>query len=229
MLSERTLLCGPKLTIFLGEFGSGKTELAINYALQTKRLGCKTVLVDMDIHKPYFHSRDQRECLEAKGIEVIGAEKRFGHTELPVLPNGLLRVIQQPDYRVLIDVGGGDSAIVLKQFLEKLTQSSYEASFVVNMFRPFTDTIEKAITVLHRLEAASGLTITNLISNANIGQATTNEHIDKGISFIEQLSRKIKRPIHSVVVNERLGIPCGLKTQYPVFTLKPFTQYPWEK
>lgn len=111
---------GPKLKIFLGEYGSGKTELAINYAIQIKKLGYNTALVDMDIVKPYFHSREQRSLLEQRGVDVVAADQRLTNAELPVLPHDLNRVLYQNDYRVLMDVGGEILPLCWGNFLKKL-------------------------------------------------------------------------------------------------------------
>ena len=58
--------------VFLGEAGSGKSELALNFAQALAELGGKPVhFFDLDMTKPLFRSRDRREALEALGVEVI--------------------------------------------------------------------------------------------------------------------------------------------------------------
>ena len=57
---------GLKRFIFiLGNFGSGKTEISINLALDGAEKG-RTVLVDMDIINPYFKSSSKEELLTGK-------------------------------------------------------------------------------------------------------------------------------------------------------------------
>ncbi|WP_371369721.1 hypothetical protein [Sporomusa rhizae] len=220
---------GPKLKIFLGEYGSGKTELAINYAIQIKKLGYNTALVDMDIVKPYFHSREQRSLLEQRGVDVVAADQRLTNAELPVLPHDLNRVLYQNDYRVLMDVGGRDSAIVLGQFFEKITTNPYQAMLVINALRPFTSTISGVLEVYHRIENACGLKISSLISNTNLGRDTTEEHIQKGIALVENVSKHLMLPIHCIVIPEWLGQSKKLSTQHKIFTLHPYIQFPWQK
>ncbi|MEL7633436.1 hypothetical protein [Sporomusa sphaeroides] len=221
---------GPKVKIFLGEYGSGKTELAINYAVKIKKLGYKTALVDMDIAKPYFHSREHRALLEQRGVEVIAADQRLTNAELPVLPQDLNKVFCQKDYRVVMDVGGGDSAIVLGQFFEKIADSPYQAILVINALRPFTSTIEGVVEVYQRIENACGLKISSLISNTNLGNDTAHHHIQQGIELTEAVSKRLRLPIHSVVVPECLWRWQGnkIRTEHNIFLLHPYTQYPWQ-
>lgn len=217
---------GARIKLFLGEFGSGKTELAINWALQTKQLGCKTAIVDMDLVKPFFHTREHRALLTANGVEVIAADQRFAQAELPVLPHALSRVLYQQDYRVVIDVGGGESAIVLAQFQQRFAGNPYQALLVVNSYRPFTNTVDGIIAMRQRLERVSGLTISGLVSNANLGAATAVEHVRAGISLATAAAARLELPISCVVVPEWLA--GQVDTLYPVFSLRPYNRFSWQ-
>ncbi len=216
---------GARITVFLGEFGSGKTELAINWALQTKQLGQKTAIVDMDLVKPFFHTRDHRQLLTTSGVEVIAADQRFAQAELPVLPQALSRVLCQQDYRVVMDVGGGESAIVLAQFQERFIAGTYEALLVVNGYRPFTNTVDAVIAMRQRLERVSGLKISGLISNANLGAATTVDHVQTGIALVQAVAAHLALPVVCIVVPEWLA--GQVDTLYPEFILHPYNRFPW--
>ena len=45
-----------RIQIITGHYGSGKTEYAVNLALQLAGTGRKTALADLDIVNPYFRS-----------------------------------------------------------------------------------------------------------------------------------------------------------------------------
>ena len=47
-----------KRVIVLGHYGSGKTNFAVNLALQRRAAGCEVALCDLDIVNPYFRSAD---------------------------------------------------------------------------------------------------------------------------------------------------------------------------
>lgn len=218
------LVGSSRIKIFVGEFGSGKTELAVNYALALRRCGFPTAIVDLDLVKPYFRTRENRDVLEAQGVLVVAPEKRLSHADLPVLPHELARVLATDDYQVIIDVGGGDAAIVLGQVYRQLANGNYQAMMVVNTCRPFTSNPEGIISTLRRLEQVARLKISGLVSNTNLAEETTEQHVREGLAIVEQAARELDLPINWVVVPEWLK-PGNYG--YPVFVLKRYTQYPW--
>lgn len=55
-----------RLTIVVGHYGTGKTEIAINYAKLIRESGKEVEIVDLDIVNPYFRSREVRKELFEK-------------------------------------------------------------------------------------------------------------------------------------------------------------------
>lgn len=216
---------GPRIKIMVGEFGSGKTELAVNYALQLKQAGFKTAIVDIDLVKPYFRTRESRALLEEHGVFVVAPEKRFTHADLPVLPQDLTRVLYQTDCQVIMDAGGGESSIALGQLHVKLAENDYQAMLVVNTRRPFTNTPDAIAETLARIESASRLKISCMVSNTNLGAETSEQHIRDGLAIVEKAAALLDIPVGWVVVPEWLA--GKVTVNYPVFILKPYTQYPW--
>ena len=53
-----------RVTLFAGHYGSGKTNIAVNYALALKKAGTDVVIADLDIVNPYFRTKDSAEALE---------------------------------------------------------------------------------------------------------------------------------------------------------------------
>lgn len=213
------------ITVFVGEFGSGKTELATNYALQLKAAGTDTAIVDIDLVKPYFRTRENQELLEKNGVRLIAPDPRLAHADLPVLPHNLFEVFAQTTTKVIMDVGGGESAIVLGQLKRSFDQYGYQALLVVNTRRPFTGDIQGIITTLQRIERVSRLKISGLISNTNVGSETTVEHIYQGVTIVEEAARHLSLPVTWVVVPDWVKLP--IKVNQPLFILKPYTHYPW--
>ena len=60
-----------RLTLFAGHYGSGKTNIALNYALWLRRKGLKVTVADLDIVNPYFRTKDGAEQLKAAGVRSI--------------------------------------------------------------------------------------------------------------------------------------------------------------
>lgn len=214
-----------RITIFLGEFGSGKTEIAVNYALKLQQAGQQTAIIDMDLIKPYFRTRENSELLEKNGIKVIAPDSRLSHADLPVLPHNLVETFSQTNTRVVMDVGGGESAIALGQLKRYFDQTGYQALLVVNTKRPFTSNTEGIMNVLQRIEQVSRLTISGLICNANLGPETTSEHIQEGFAVVKQTAEVLNLPVKWVVVPEWLRH--SVQVSVPLFVLKPYTHYPW--
>ncbi|MBP2634200.1 MAG: hypothetical protein H6Q72_107 [Firmicutes bacterium] len=213
------------ITIFVGEFGSGKTELAVNYTLQLNAAGMDTAIVDMDLVKPYFRTREQRELLEKRGVRVVAPDARLSHADLPVLPQNLIQALSQTQTKVVMDVGGGDASIALGQLKRYFDKYSYQALLVVNTKRPFTRDPQGIIQTLARIEEISRLKISGIVSNTNLGSDTTAEHIYQGLAVVEQAAKQLALPVTWVVVPDWLKLTDEIKP--PLFILTPCTHYPW--
>lgn len=59
------------VTVVAGHYGVGKTNLAVNLALDAAAAGAEVVLVDLDIVNPYFRSSDYTDLLESRGVRVV--------------------------------------------------------------------------------------------------------------------------------------------------------------
>ena len=181
-----------RIQIFTGHYGSGKTEIALNFAMQQSKQGSKVVLVDMDIVNPYFRSKDAFPALQAQGIEVIAPEYANTNVDLPSLPAEIASVFDQEDRLVVLDVGGDDEgAIALGRYSAAIVNAGYDMYFVVNPLRPMTDTVEKAAELAAEIEAKSRLTLTHLINNTNLQQETTAQMIKEQAPFFARLSDKL--------------------------------------
>jgi hypothetical protein len=224
MKNTQQLLSNARVTILVGEFGSGKTELAVNYALYLKENGYSTAIVDIDIIKPYFRTRENRSLLEAQGIRVIAPEGRLAHADLPVLPQNLFPALYDTSMQVVMDVGGGESSIALGQISSQLAAVGYEALLVVNTCRPFTSTSEGIVEAVRRIQQASQLTVSGLISNTNLADETKLPQVLKGLEITEEAARQLRVPVRAVVVPESLSMA---DLPVPVFVLKRYTHYPW--
>lgn len=225
MNNKQKLAGNSRIKIFVGEFGSGKTELTVNYALKLKEYNFNTAVVDFDLVKPYFRTRENRELLEKKGVLVVAPEQKLAYSDLPILPQNLSQVLYDHEYQVIMDVGGSDSSIALGQLNQQLIENSYEAFMVINTRRPFTETAQDIIRVLKRIEQLSRLKISGLISNTNLAKETTIQHVIEGLAIVEEAADKLNVPIKWVVVPK--GLETLLDIVYPVFVLTPFTLYPW--
>ena len=195
-----------RVTIFSGHYGSGKTNIAVNYALWLKNKGQSVSIADIDIVNPYFRTRDSAKELEKAGIELVALPFANSNVDLPSLPSEVYGLVQRRDKSVVIDLGGDErGALALGRFTPYIREeNSYDMFFVVNFFRPLTTTVDEAIEALNEIENAAGLKFTGIVNNSNIGSETTKEDILKTLERAEELSKKTGLPLVMTTVSEAL-------------------------
>ena len=114
-----------RVTIFAGHYGSGKTNIAINYAKELKKSGRNVFLADLDIVNPYFRSKDSEDELKAAGIELICSDFASTNVDIPALPQNLYRTVQDKNSCAVLDIGGDDAgSIVLGRLSDKLKEEN---------------------------------------------------------------------------------------------------------
>ena len=238
--------------IFTGRFGSGKSETAINYALSLARKApestetrvlagqqpVEAILIDLDIVTPYFRSRETADKLLEQGIRVIAPSVIGQHLDTPAITPQILGAIQQTDLPVVLDVGGDQQgARALGQFSSAIQQGSYAMHFVVNPYRPFTDTVDGLGSSIAEIEASARLQVSSLVSNPNLVGETTIEHIVQGHAQVEQFARALGLPIAFVCAEQRWldaltpdssGEPAGRTFSQPVLVLDRHFVMAWE-
>ena len=215
-----------RLTLFAGHYGSGKTNIAVNYALHLANEGKKVCIADLDIVNPYFRTKDSAAALEAAGVELISPQFANSNVDLPALPAESYRLVQDRSTYGVMDIGGDDrGAYALGRYVPFIKEENdYRMAFVVNFLRPLTTTAEDALEVMREIEAACGLSFTCIINNTNLGRETTKETLDNSRAQLEQLCKRSGLPLWLTTVEERLvhemDIPVlGLNLQEKYFDI----------
>jgi hypothetical protein len=191
--------------VFVGHFGCGKSEIAINLALAFAHLGERSSLVDLDVIKPYFRSRQAREELEASGIELVVPDGDRFWADLPIIVPRVRGIMSAPGGRVIVDVGGHDlGARALGSIADAVDVSRTELLFVVNTRRPFAEDQDGLRRVLADIEATGRLKVTGLVANTHLMEETTPEVVLAGLAAARELSAGIGVPLCFAAVLERL-------------------------
>lgn len=179
-----------RVTIFVGHYGSGKTNIAVAYAKYLHSLGKRVTIADMDIVNPYFRTKDSKGELARLGIELISSEFANSNVDLPALPSELYGVVENRDRYAVLDIGGDDrGAYALGRFVPYIKEENdYEVIFVANKYRPLTRTPEEALEVMREIETAGGMKITAIVNNSNLGELTDKETILSSLDYIKRLS-----------------------------------------
>ncbi len=219
-----------RLNIFTGHFGSGKTEISINYAVKIAEMGEKVSLVDIDIVNPYFCSREFKEELLKKGVRVIASDPNLSNAELMVVPGEVASAFNDKDHKVVFDIGGDDmGALALGQYNRFFRQEEYEMYFVINNNRPLTATLEDTENYLRAIERSSRLKVTKLISNTNLSGESTLEDVLKGDRIVTELSKKLNIPYAYTLCERSLAPKLHGKVSGEIFPIDIYMKKPWEK
>ena len=60
-----------RVSLFSGHYGSGKTNIAVNYALALRERGREVTIADLDIVNPYFRTKDSAEASTNRFIFTV--------------------------------------------------------------------------------------------------------------------------------------------------------------
>ena len=93
-----------RLTLFAGHYGSGKTNIAVNYAFELCARNLPVIIADLDIVNPYFRTKDSSKELARAGIKLICSEFANSNVDIPALPQEMYSITDDTSHRVLIDV-----------------------------------------------------------------------------------------------------------------------------
>ena len=186
-----------RLTLFAGHYGSGKTNIAVNYALHLAKEGKKVTIADLDIVNPYFRTKDSAVRLEAAGIELISPRFANTNVDLPALPAEAYKLVTDRKTYGIMDIGGDDrGAYALGRYVPTLKEeNNYRMIFVANAYRPLTRTPEDAMEVMREIEEACGLQFTDIINNSNLASETTPEIVLDSQDYMEKLSQLSGLPV----------------------------------
>ena len=179
-----------RLTLFAGHYGSGKTNIAVNYAMKLAREGKRVCIADLDIVNPYFRTKDSEAELEALGIHLVSPQYANTNVDLPALPAESYRLVQDRSSYGIMDIGGDDrGAYALGRYAAAIkAEGNYRMAFVVNCYRPLTTTVEDTVQIMREIEAACGIEFTSIVNNSNLGEETTAGTVLDSLDFVRRLS-----------------------------------------
>jgi len=188
-------LKGSPVTIICGGYGSGKSEISVNYVIKKKDEFDKVAIVDLDIVNPYFRSREAYEIFQKKDIELIAPEGELRNSALPALPGKIYSVLKNDDIMTIVDLGGDDTGAKVLARYHKDIPEHYEMFMVVNPARPYQDSARKIIKLANDIEFRSRKKITGIINNTNLLSLTSNEFIEENYEIIKTAAKELDLPI----------------------------------
>jgi len=222
-----------RVTIFVGNFGSGKTEIALNGALELAAAGSRVTLADLDVVKPYFRSRSARAILSDAGVDLLAPTGANVHADLPIIVPQIRSCLRDDYGRLILDVGGDDlGARVLGSLSDVIPFDDTDCLLVLNFRRPSTPDPERAAAMVREIEAVGRVPVSGLISNTHLMDETTPEVVLDGYRQALETARLVEAPLVAITVEEELAAVLeGEDLECPVVPLRrivkpPFAQTP---
>ena len=213
--------------VFLGEAGSGKSEIAISFAKALAKTGAGRVhFFDLDMTKPLFRSRDAGADLEQAGL-VVHYQEQF--MDAPTLVGGVGPLLRDEDSLVVLDVGGDHiGARAIGGFAPQLNRPSTAVFYVINAYRPWSDTIEHIDETLGKILGVSHVKLTQLflVANPNNGVSTTLDEVVEGFHKTDALVGEYM-PLTFACAREELAEAAARALPVPVLPLRLALTYPW--
>ncbi|MEG6572916.1 ParA family protein [[Clostridium] cellulosi] len=217
-----------RVIIITGHYGSGKTNFAINLALDISH-NERVCLADLDIVNPYFRAADSKDILEKSGVQVLAPIYAGSNLDIPALPPQFYSLFTDKLRRVILDVGGDDAgAAALGQYAKIIKEEdNFEHLYVINARRALTQTPEDAVQILHEIEAAGHVPITAIVNNTNLSNETDAGIVRESVAFANEVSRLSSLPIKCTTVKESIAKELSdIENIYPV---KIYVKTPWQE
>ncbi|MBR2322256.1 MAG: hypothetical protein IKA54_01545 [Clostridia bacterium] len=209
-----------RIIIFSGHYGSGKTNIAVNFATDLKKRHDKVAVADLDIVNPYFRTKDSLDLFEREGIRLICSEYANSNVDIPALPQDIYAVTDDTTYKMVVDVGGDDrGALALGRLTPKIiAENDYEMLLVINCYRPLTPNASSTVEVAREIESACKIKFTGIVNNSNLGDLTCEEDVLSSLSYAQEISSLMKIPVKYTTVKSDLykSLSGKIENLYPL-------------
>ena len=187
-----------RLYIFVGAYGSGKSEVSVNFArmLKTMNPDRKVLIADLDIVNPFFRSADAADSLKKDGIRLISPNYANTNVDAPTVTGEIFSIFDDDSFIGVFDIGGEDlGAKILASMHSRFKNIDYRMYMVVNTNRPFTADAHGIMRMAYELEASSRLKIHGLVDNTNLLELTEQSALVASYPILQQASSQMGIPI----------------------------------
>ena len=187
-----------KVYVLIGNFGSGKTELALHLAFKAAEHG-RTELLDVDMVNTYFRLSERRELIAERGIRLVTPHYVSTNIETLSLPAEVSSAFDMDWDTVVFDAGGDPAgATALGRFAENFAALEPEQLTVLNVVntrRPMSGTSEKVTALMREMERNSRLRVTGFVNNTNLAHLTTADELREGYEVLREVSDATAIPV----------------------------------
>ena len=188
-----------EVIVLIGNYGSGKTELALNFAFQAANQGKKVELLDLDMVNTYFRLTDRSGLIKSKEIRLVSPNFVHSSVETLSLPAEVASAFALDWDTVIFDVGGDPAgATALGRYREDfdaLPDGSLTVLNVVNTRRPMAGTPERLIHLMEGMERHSRQKVTGFVNNTNLARMANADDLRDGYEVIREASERSGVPV----------------------------------
>ncbi len=220
-----------RYTVLTGNYGCGKTELALATALHMRaQKSGRVALVDMDIVNPYFRSAEQRDMLNAAGVEVLMPAYAMTSVDIPVLPAEFMSIFQGDYAHVVIDVGGDDTgATALGVYAPYIAanRDNMKIMYVVNCFRPLCGDAASICELYRLISEKARVSPDMLVNNSNLQEHTTAVDLIESQRVVDEAALALGVPVGMVSGMERLRADLPEEMRRIYFAFEPRMKPDW--
>jgi len=222
------MLNDKRIRIIIGHYGSGKSEFSVNYAVKLAALGKKVAIADLDIVNMYFRSREKAKEMEALGVKVIGSQINTPAIEVPSISAEVYGPLQDESYDLVLDVGGDQvGARALGRYVDYFKEGQYDMFFVLNANRPETQTVDKTLEYMTKIQDVSRAKITGIINNTHLLKSTTSEDVLRGQELALKVSERTNIKLRYISVLEEVVSSLPKKLEGEIFPIRLFMRDEW--
>lgn len=181
-----------KIVILIGNYGSGKTEIALNMAVMAASEGKRTQVIDLDKINDYFRMSDHVKLLEDKKINIVSPTFAGQGVTQSSMSAAVASAFAQDWDLVVFDVGG-DSAGALSlaryhQDFAAVPEGQVEVYDIVNVFRPMSESPEKILKLKEDMEGFARQKVTGFINNSNLLNFASADDLRRGYDVLRETS-----------------------------------------
>lgn len=218
-----------RVRLFIGHYGSGKSEVSINYVTRLREVADGEVaLADIDVVNVYFRTREKKDLMRQLGITPIDSSIQTTTLDVPAVSAEVMRPLHDDKVNYVLDVGGDNvGGRVVGRFAEHFKSDNYDMFFVINANREKTQTANEVLGYIDAIEASSKLKVTGLVNNTHLLRETTVEDVLKGQEVAREVSKIKNIPIKYVCCIENLVDKLPKDLEGDVLPIKMYLREEW--
>lgn len=210
--------------VFIGEAGSGKSEIVLNVANKLAKATGKNVdLFDLDQTKPLYRSRDMKEDFAGRGVTIHYQDQ---YLDAPVMVGGV-RVSLVSDNYTLLDIGGGHQAAKFAgAYSDLLSKDDSVPVYIINPYRPWTKSVDAIDGTMRHILGSMRLDHIYMLANPNLGYATTVNEFMEGLDKTDSLLDGFT-VVNSACIRRELYEEAQALTDKHLVPIDLFLTYSW--